>query len=264
MLRNGNLPISFQRRAAPVPGARRAERRCRSSRRSTSKAGDRGSSTGRVPRRASARPTDRPEQIAARFVRPGRPDRPPRRLRRRPSRCAGATSRRSAAIAARVAVPLQLAGGLEDRRRHPARLRRRRDAGRAHDWPSPTSPTAARLPGGRRRLAGGRARPATRAAGRLPLAPARATDLDELVGELVGRRASRRFVLCATAARSPTSIAAPSSVAAVDVDLLVAGGVHDLDAIAPPARRRAWPASSSARPLLSGAHRLPAALEAAA
>ena len=132
---NGILPISFHRRLL-------RERRLRP--RSTSGGGsaargrarrliapacrsspaidlDGRALAGRVLARrvepASARPTDRPERIAERFVELGRPDRPPRRLRRRADAAARRNLEAVGAIASRVAVPIQLAGGLERRRR---------------------------------------------------------------------------------------------------------------------------------------------------
>ena len=134
-------------------GGRRGRRRrpagrltaCRSSRRSTSRAGRSRIVfwPGAVDRRSARRPTG-PERIAERFVGAGRAAHPPRRLRRRPGRRSRSTSRPSAQVAARVAVPLQLAGGHRGRRpRSGWRSPPARPASSCR-WPSPTSPTLLR------------------------------------------------------------------------------------------------------------------------
>ena len=132
-------------------------------------------------------PTDRPERIAARFVEQGA------RIVHlvdfdgaRAGAPANLEAIGSVAASGRRPAPGRRRAG--DRRRDPARLRRGCDPGRPGDVGRRRPGPAARLPRGRRRLAGGRSRPAPRAAGGLPVEAARRPPtLEALVGELVGR-----------------------------------------------------------------------------
>ncbi len=205
-------------------------------------------------------PTDRPEVIAARFVAEGA------RLVHVvdfDGARAGAPANLEAVgrIAARVAVPLQVAGGLEGTEK--IRLAFAAGATRvvlslvvadrpellaeclavAGDW------LAVGLDPRPERLA---AFPWHR-----PVAPT----LDALVGELVGRGV-RRLVLSQGGSRPDAAVLA-SIVRAHDAEILVAGGVADLDGI-----RRLRDAGAAGvilgEPLLAGAIAYPAAMEAAA
>ena len=94
-------------------------------------------------RPAIGAPTDRPERIVERFVGQGAPL---IHLVDFDGARSGSPANLEAvgAVASRVAVPLQLAGGVDTRRRDPPRLRRRRDPRRPDARPSPTGPTTLR------------------------------------------------------------------------------------------------------------------------
>ena len=202
---------------------------------------------------------DRPPGPHRRAVRGARrAAHPSRRLRRRPCRHARRTSTRSGAIAARVAVPLQLAGGVDSAEAIRLAFAAGRDAGRADDGHRRPAGRPAGLPRGRRRLAGGRPGPAPGATGRVPVATARIRRrrVEALVGELVGagvapvRPDPRRRP-------TPDLDADPSElVRSYDAEILVAGGVRDLDGLAPPARHRRRRRHPRGGPPLRG-HRLP-------
>ena len=206
---------------------------------------------------------DRPAGPDRRAVRGARrAAHPPRRLRRRPRPARPATSRPSAPIAARVAVPLQVAGGVDSADGDPPRLRRRGDAGRADHGHRRPARRPARLPRRGRRLAGGRPGPAAGAAGGLPVATAaRRRPSRRLVGELVGAGVAR-FVLSHGGAE-PDLDRTRELVRSYDAEILVAGGVRDLDGL-----RRLRDTGVAGvilgEALLSGAIDYPAALEAAA
>ena len=229
LLRNGSLPISFHRRALAGEGAVRALSECRSSPRSTSTAAARGRSTGPAPRRASGRPPTGPERIAETFVAMGARADPPRRLRRgarrRPGRDRG-DRRRSPS---RVAVPIQVAGG----RRSADAIRLVFAAGATrvvarHGHRRPAR-GAAGVPRGGGRLAGGRPGSAARAAGRVSLARTSPPTVETLVGELVGAGVGR-FVLSHGGAE-PDLERVRSLVRTYDAEILLAGGVRDLDGL---------------------------------
>ena len=182
-MRNGSLPISFHRRLLTGRGPDRA---CRSSRPSTSRPAARGSSSGPAPRPASApRPTGpsgSPSgswRMGARLIHLVDFD--------GARRGAPANLEVVGAIASRVAVPLQVAGGVDtaDAIRLAFAAGATRVVLTTADRRPPRRPAG--LPRGRRRLAGGRARPAAGAAGRLPVAPAGAADR-----RCARRRARRR------------------------------------------------------------------------
>jgi phosphoribosylformimino-5-aminoimidazole carboxamide ribotide isomerase len=205
-------------------------------------------------------PTDRPEQIAARFV-----DQGARIINLVDFDGARAGQPRNleavARIAARVAVPLQLAGGLEDGDAirlafaagatravvslavadEPSRLRDCLAA--AGDW------LAVGLDPRPERLAGF---PWHR-----PVPPT----LDALVGELVGAGV-RRFVL-SHGGSEPDLDRLRELRRAFDVDLLIAGGVTDIATIAR-LRDAGVAGVILGEPLLTGTLDLPTVLETAA
>ena len=168
----------------------------------------------------------------------GAPDHPPRRLRRRPAGAPGEPrGGRRDRVAGRGAAPAgrRPRGGRPD----PARLRRRRDAGRASRSRSSTTRTpcahASRSPATGWPSASTRGRsgsPRSRGDAR------RRRRLDALVDELVGRGvAPLRARATAGTRRTRRSLDRASSDRH-DADVLVAGGVTDLDGRPPPARRR--------------------------
>ena len=118
------------------------------------------------------------------------------------------------------------------------------------------------VPGRRRRLAGRRPRPAAGAARRVPLAPGRAADRRASSSGSSSGAGVARLVLSHGGA-DPDLERVRSLVRSYDVEILVAGGVRDLDGL-----RRLRDAGVAGvilgEALLSGAIDLPAALEAAA
>jgi phosphoribosylformimino-5-aminoimidazole carboxamide ribotide isomerase len=205
-------------------------------------------------------PTDRPEAIAARFVELGAPmlhvvdfD----GARAGTPRALDVVGR----IAARVAVPLQVAGGLED----PDAIRLAFAAGATR---AVVSVVLADDPGRLREClavagdwlaVGLDPRPERLAAfpWRRPVPPT----LDSLIDELVDAGV-RRFVLSHGGAE-PDLDRLRVLVRDVDADLLVAGGVADLAGVAR-LRDAGVTGIILGEPLLSGALDLPAVLEAAA
>ena len=207
-------------------------------------------------------PTDRPDRIAEQFVAQGA------RILHLvdfdgAQRAAPANLEAVGAVAARVAVPLQVAGGLEeadhvrlafaagatrvvalDRDRRAARGARRR-ASRSRATGSPSASTRGRT--GSRRSRGG---------GRRGAHPRRARRGAR------GAAASHRLVL-SHGGTSPTPTLLDSLVRRHDADILVAGGATDLDGV-----RRLRDAGVAGvilgEALLSGAIDFPRALEAAA
>ena len=159
-------------------------------------------------------------------------------------------------------MPLQLAGGLDARRRDPAGVRGRRDAGRARRRPSPTSPTscaACLAVAGDWLAVGLDPRPERLAAfpWRRPAPPT----LEALVGELVG--AGGRPVRPDHGGAAPDLERVRSLVRTYDAEILLAGGVRDLDGL-----RRLRDAGVAGvilgEALLSGAIDYPEAIAAAA
>ena len=165
------------------------------------------------------------------------------------------------AIASRVAVPLQLAGGLED----PDAIRLAFAAGATRIVLSVAhrrrDVTAGRVHRGRRRLAGRRPRPAAGTACRVPMATIDTPTLEGLIAELVGLGV-RRFVLSHGGAE-PDLESLRMLVRATDAELLVAGGASDRAAISR-LRDTGIAGLILGEPLLSGALDLTTALEAAA
>ena len=234
---------------------------CSSSPRSTSRAAARGSSTGRAPPRGSARrPIDRSGSSSgssaegARLIhlvdfegaRAGKP----------------ASLEAVGAIASRTAVPAAARRRPRFRRGDPARVRGRRDPGRAdhgHRRPARRPPgRASRSPATGSRSAWIRGRsgwPPSRGDGRPP--PTIAALVEELIGAGVAR------LVLAHGGTAPDLERVGSLVRSYDAEILVAGGVRDLDAI-----RRLRDTGAAGvilgEAILSGAIDLPAALEAAA
>jgi len=205
-------------------------------------------------------PTDRPEQIAARFVEQGA------RIvhlvdfdgaRAGQPRNLEAVGR----IAARVAVPLQLAGGLEDA--DPIRLAFAAGATRAvvslAVADDPERLRACVAAAGDWLAVGLDPRPERLAAfpWRRPVPPT----LGELAGELVGAGV-RRFVL-SHGGVEPDLDRLRELRRSFDVDLLVAGGVSDLDTVAR-LRDAGVAGIILGEPLLTGALDLATLLETAA
>lgn len=205
-------------------------------------------------------PTDRPETIAARFVELGAP-----MLHVVDFDGARAGTPRAlevvGRIAGRVAVPLQVAGGLED----PDAIRLAFAAGATR---AVVSVVLADDPGRLREClavagdwlaVGLDPRPERLAAfpWRRPAPPT----LDALIDELVGAGV-RRFVL-SHGGTEPDLDRLRALVRGVDADLLVAGGVADLAGVAR-LRDAGVTGIILGEPLLSGALDLPAVLEAAA
>jgi phosphoribosylformimino-5-aminoimidazole carboxamide ribotide isomerase len=205
-------------------------------------------------------PTDRPERIAEQLVAQGA------RILHLVDfdgarRSAPASLDAVGAVAARVAVPLQLAGGLED----PDRVRLAFAAGATRVVLSlaiverPDALRGCLVVAGDWLAVGLDPRPERLAA--FPwLRPVKPT-LDALVEELVAAGV-RRLVL-AHGGSSPDTALIASLVRRHDADILVAGGALDLDGV-----RRLRDAGVAGlilgEPLLSGAIDLPLALEAAA
>ena len=259
LLRNGSLPISFHRRLLAGEGADR-DRAGHPGHRPRGRAA-RGSSSGPAPRPAIGAPTDRPDRIAERFVAlgarlihlvdfdgaragragqprggrrdrgPGRRPAPGRRRRRRPT----AIRLAFAAGATRVVLTTAIADRPDDLRACLAV---------AGDW------LAVGLDPRPERLAA------------FPWRRAAPPTVEALVGELVGagvapvRPEPRRR-------RAGPRAHSRSLVRSYDAEILVAGGVRDLDGLAPPARHRRRRRHPRRGAPLRG-HRLPAALEAAA
>jgi phosphoribosylformimino-5-aminoimidazole carboxamide ribotide isomerase len=205
-------------------------------------------------------PTDRPERIAERFVAQGAPlvhlvdfD--------GAKRAAPANLDVVGAVASRVAVPLQLAGGLED----PDHIRLAFAAGATRVVlamsvvDQPDILRACLAVAGDWLAVGIDPRPERLAAfpWRRPAAPT----LDALVGELVGAGVRRLVLAHGGSAPDPQLLA--SLVRRHDADILVAGGAADANGI-----RRLRDAGVNGvilgEALLSGAIEYPSALEAAA
>ncbi len=205
-------------------------------------------------------PTDRPERIAERFVAAGA-----RQLHLvdfdGAQRGSPANLEAVAAVAARVAVPLQLAGGLED----PDAIRLAFAAGATRVVLSlviadqPETLRACIAVAGDWLAVGLDPRPERLAAfpWRRPSPPT----LDALVTELVGQGVRRLILAHGSQAADPELLAA--LIQRHDADILVAGGATDLTAI-----RRLRDAGVAGvivgEALLSGQLDFPAALEAAA
>jgi len=205
-------------------------------------------------------PTDRPERIAERFVAAGA-----RQLHLvdfdGAQRGSPANLEAVAAVAARVAVPLQLAGGLED----PDAIRLAFAAGATRVVLSlsiadqPDALRACIAVAGDWLAVGLDPRPERLAAfrWRRPAPPT----LDALVGELVGQGVRRLVLAHGSQAADPELLG--TLIRRHDTDVLVAGGTTDLTAI-----RRLRDAGVAGvivgEALLSGQLDFPAALEAAA
>lgn len=213
-----------------------------------------GASTG------AGAPTDRPERIAAGFVERGA------RLVHLvdfDGARAGQPANLEAVgrIAAMVAVPLQLAGGLDG----PDQIRLAFAAGATRAVVTtavaddPTSLRACLDVAGDWLAVGLDPRPERLAA--FPWRRATVPTLEDLVGELTSAGV-RRFVLAHGGSR-PDADLLQSLVRTYDMEVLVAGGATDLDAI-----RRLRDAGVAGvilgEPLFSGAIDYPAAMEAAA
>jgi phosphoribosylformimino-5-aminoimidazole carboxamide ribotide isomerase len=205
-------------------------------------------------------PTDRPERIAERFVQAGA-----RQLHLvdfdGAQRGSPANLEAVAAVAARVAVPLQLAGGLED----PDAIRLAFAAGATRVVVSlaivdqPETLRACVTIAGDWLAVGLDPRPERLAA--FPWRRSTPPTLDGLVTELVGQGVRRLVLAHGSQAADPELLAA--LIRRHDTDVLVAGGATDLTAI-----RRLRDAGVAGvivgEALLSGQLDFPAALEAAA
>jgi phosphoribosylformimino-5-aminoimidazole carboxamide ribotide isomerase len=205
-------------------------------------------------------PTDRPERIAERFVQAGA-----RQLHLvdfdGAQRGSPANLEAVAAVAARVAVPLQLAGGLED----PDAIRLAFAAGATRVVLSlaivdqPETLRACVAVAGDWLAVGLDPRPERLSA--FPWRRATPPTLDGLVTELVGQGVRRLVLAHGSGAADPELLAA--LIRRHDADVLVAGGATDLTAI-----RRLRDAGVAGvivgEALLSGQLDFPAALEAAA
>ena len=264
LLRNGSLPISFHRRLLLAGAASAVERRPDAVQVVPSidlQAAGRASSTGRAHRPATAHrpivPSGSPSGSSsggARLIHLVDFD------GARGRRAGEPRGRRCDRVADRGAAPARRRGGL--RRGDPAGVRGRRDARRADHGDRRPTRRPAGLPRGRRRLAGRRAGSAPGAARRVSLAAQRATDRRAVASsELVGRGVGR-FVL-AHGGTAPDVERVRSLVRSYDAEVLVAGGVRDLDGL-----RRLRDTGVAGvilgEALLSGAIDLTAALEAAA
>jgi len=205
-------------------------------------------------------PTDRPERIAERFVAAGA-----RQLHLvdfdGAQRGSPANLEAVAAVAARVGVPLQLAGGLED----PDAIRLAFAAGATRVVLSlaivdqPETLRACVEVAGDWLAVGLDPRPERLAA--FPWRRATPPTLDSLVSELVGQGVRRLVLAHGSQAADPELLA--GLIRRHDADILVAGGATDLTAI-----RRLRDAGVASvivgEALLSGQLDFPAALEAAA
>ena len=169
------------------------------------------------------------------------------------------------AIAARVAVPLQVAGGVDSADAISLAFAAGATRVVAVDGHRRPPRRPAGVPRGGRRLARGRARPAAGAAGRLPVAAGRAADRRRPHRRARRAPASRRFVLTHGGAETDDASLARTRelVRSYDAEILVAGGVRDIDGL-----RRLRDTGVAGvilgEVLLSGAIDFPTALEAAA
>ena len=253
----------------PAPGRRRGRRRA-AGRPLASRAGHPFPRPVRRPlpdrllarRRDRRREPDRPAgaDSAAGFVEQER-DSSTSSTSTAPSRAVPPTSRRSAGSPPRVAVPLQVAGGLDGPEQIRLGVRRRRDACRRPDAVADDEATGPGVPGRRRRLAGRRPRPATGPARRVPVA--QRPPADDRRPRVRARRRRRPPPRPLPRRRRARRRLIRRLVRDLDLEVLVAGGIVDLAGI-----RRLRDAGIAGivlgEALLTGRIPYPAALEAAA